>query len=546
MRTRLLAVAVAAALLLAALVAGCAPEEEEVDEPVVDEEPSGPQQGGELVVGLASTGDVLDPHVSGARRSHSITRHIFDPLVARDFEDQSFQAGLATSWEWNDDHTSLTMQLREGVEFHDGTPFNAEAVKYSLDRIVDPETMSKAAVDYIGPYESTEVLDEYEVRVNYERTVSSRAILNAMSQVHLAPVSPTAAEEMGVDDFGRNPVGTGPFKFVEWTAADTVILERNPDYEWAPDIYDLDGPAYLDELVFEEIPEGSTRVAALEGGEVHVILEAAEESVPALQEDPNFGTESAENPGGPAIMWMNTEDEIFEDIRVRQAFNYGFDQQEMVDTVFDGLMPPAYGPLAEATWGYCPEVEDKYQYDPDRAEELLDEAGWERTDGGVREKDGEPLEVDILDLQDARRMEFFQARMSDIGVQINPRVVTSDYLWEVTRDADDYQMGSTWFGYTDPHVLNQLYHSSNVGTGFAISRYKCSELDEMLEQAVSIPDEDERYEMYCDIQLRIMDLALMVPFHGRKEHSAFQDNVQGYRLEFEHPILHEVYFDPPQ
>lgn len=527
------------AIMMAVAFVGCG------SEPTAPtDDPSETATGGELIVAMAGTADVLDPHVSGARRSHSIARHIYDTLVSRSFEDQSYGPGLATEWEWNSDHSSITMTLREDVLFHDGTAFNAEAVKFSLDRIVDPATMSKAAADYIGPYDSTEVLDEYTVRVNYRTTVSPSVVFDAMSKVHLAPVSPTAAQSMSVEEFGRNPVGTGPFVFKEWTAANRITLERNPDYNWAPPIYEHQGPAHLERIVFLEIPEATTRVAALEGGEIDVTLEVAEESVASVKENPQFGYLSAENPGSPIIMWMNTEDEILSDIRVRKAILYGFDQQEVVDSVFLGLYPIAKGPLAPSTWGYNSAVEDMYPYDQEKAIDLLEEAGWQLGSSGIREKDGRQLTIEILDLGDARRIEFFQAKMSEIGISVDARVVTSDYLWEVTRTAEDYQMGSTWFGYTDAHVLHLLYHSSNVGTGFAISRWEDPVLDTMLEEAATMTDTDMRLQTYYDAQVYIMEKALMVPFMGRNEHAGFQNYVQNFRLEFEHPILYEVYLDP--
>lgn len=516
-----------------------APSDKPADQPT-----TGPQPGGNFAIALAGTADVLDPHVSGARRSHTMCRHLFDTLVSRDFVDQSYKPGLATEWTWNDSYTSVTFKLRQDVKFHDGTPFNAEAVKFSFDRIVDPATMSKAAKNYIGPYESSVVIDEFTVQVNYTKPVSPTAMFDAMAKVHLAPVSPTAARELGVEGFGRNPVGTGPFMFKEWTANNRITFVRNPDYNWAPPIFGHQGPPLLDSITFVELPEAATRVAALERGEVDAIGEVAEESMASIMADSRFGTASEENPGCPIIMWMNTEDDILKDIQVRKALLHAFDQEELVETVYMGLFPPSYGPLAPSTWGYNRKVEQMYPYDQELAGRMLDEAGWTMGSRGVREKNGKPLKIEILDLVDPRRIEFFQAKMAEIGVEVDARIVTSDYLWEVTRTAEGYQMGSTWFGYTDPHILHLLYHSSNVGTGFAISRWNDPILDDKLEKAISIFDRDERQQAYFEIQEYIMDKALMIPFMGRMEHEAYWSYVKGFRLEFEHPVLYEVYFDP--
>ncbi len=501
----------------------------------------GPQYGGILKIAMKGSADTLDPHVTGARRAYTIIMNVFDTLVYKDI-DNTYKPGLATGWSWNTSGTVFTFKLREGVKFHDGTPFDAEAVVYNLNRMVDPKTKSKFAAEAIGPYETSRALDEVTVEAKFSKPIAPTALLDSLSQAYLSMVSPTAAEKWGPDDFGRHPVGTGPFIFKEWTAQDRVTVVRNDDYEWASPVFKHSGRAFLEQIVFLTIPEDSTRAATLETGESDIVLELSEEGVQRLQSAKDFQVVFGDVPGCPVIFWMNVEHPILSDIRVRRAMLYGFDSPLLAKTTYQGLVTPIYGPLGPTTWAYNPAVEKMYGYDPEKAGALLDEAGWvmnKRT--GIREKDGKPLKFDLSDLFDNRRGEFFQGQMREIGIAVDARIVTSDILWQITRKGDTYAMASTWFAYSDPDVLRLLYHSSNVGTGFAISRYKDDALDEMLMDALGEPDGDRRKQLYFKIQEEIMSQALIVPVYARRQHDGLKANIEGYRLDRgQYPVLFDV------
>jgi peptide/nickel transport system substrate-binding protein len=366
-----------------------------------------------------------------------------------------------------------------------------------------------------------------------------------LSQAYLAMVSPTAAEKFGVDDFGRNPVGSGPFIFKEWTAQNEVTLVRNDEYDWASPVFKHSGPAYLEQLKFITIPEDSTRAATLETGESDIALELGEEAIELLDADPNFQIVKGEVPGCPIILWMNTEHPILSDIRVRKAILHSFDQDLLARTIYRGRVLPVKGPLGPGTWAYNPAVEDMYPYDLDAAAKLLDDAGWKlNTSTGVREKNGEPLAFDVNDILEKRRIEFFQAQMREVGMDVDARAVTSDVLYAITREADTYSMASTWWAYSDPDVLRILYHSSNVGTGFAISRYRDDNLDKMLEDALAELDTEKRKQRYFEIQEFIMDMALTVPVYARLVHDGLKANITGYRNDRgQYPVLFDVQFE---
>lgn len=497
-----------------------------------------------LTISMPGEADTLDPHVTGARRAYTIMMNIFETLVYKDV-DNSFQPGLATEWSWNDEGTVYTFTLREGVTFHDGTPFNAEAVVYNLDRIADPALQSRFATAALGPYQSSRAVDEFTVEITYAAPISASLLLDAFSQAYLGMISPAADAQFGYEDFGRNPVGTGPFVFDEWTAQNRVTLLRNEEYDWASPVYESTGPAWLESITFITIPEDSTRAATLETGETDVALELGEEAISLFEVDDEFQLQRGDVPGSPVIFWMNVEHPILSDINVRRAIMHAFDQETLANTIFQGRVTPTFGPLSPVTLGYNPAVEEIYPYDPDRAREILDEAGWlVNASTGIREKDGETLAFDINDISERRRIEFFQAQMREIGMDIEANAISSDNLFAITREADTYAMASTWWAYSDPDVLRILYDSSNIGTGFAISRYADPMLDEMLMAALSEIDPETRVERYYEIQEFIMDKALMVSVYARQIHDGLKANITGYRIDRgQYPVLYDVRFE---
>jgi peptide/nickel transport system substrate-binding protein len=498
---------------------------------------------GEAVLNFAMPGepDTLDPHVHGSRGAYSIDRQIFDTLIVRDDESQEFVPALATEWEVSEDARQYVFTLREDVTFHDGTPFNAEAVVFNLDRVVDPATRSATAKDILGPYESSRAVDEYTVEVNFASTTSPVSVLDALSQAYLGIVSPAAVEQHG-DQFGRNPVGTGPFVFREWVPNSHVTLDRNDDYEWAPANEERSGPPNLAGLVLRFMDDSATRVAALQRGDVGINQEVEPTAVERLREGGGIEIVDGVAPGFPVVTWMNVEEGPLTDINVRRAILYAFDRDTMIESVWQGQYEPAYGPLSPTSWAYDPEVEDMYPHDPDRAAEILDEAGWQLGADGIREKDGQKLRIRFFDGGEHRRGEYLQENLRRVGIDVVARVVSFPELFALTRHADGYEMCTTWFASSDPSILNVVLHSSNVEEGFAISRFRDEQLDSMLERGLTIVDEDERADLYRELQRYVMEQAILIPMYSETALGGVRSEFQGYRLERgQYPLLYGVY-----
>src|SRR5205807_7240018 len=242
--------------------------------------------GGTLVYGLGfDLDDTMDPQVTDFDSTIRVTLNVCEPLVWEPTPGH-FVPALAESWDVSPDAKAYTFRLRRGVRFHDGTPFGAEAVKFTLDRVVDPATKAGQSHDQLGPYDRTEIVDDSTVKIVMKQPY---APLLTNLNGYLGIVSPTAVEKMGLAEFARHPVGSGPFMFKEWVPKDHVTLVKNPDYNWGSSYFKHTGPAYLDQVIFKIIPEESVRTGTLKTGETQIIDEVDPLEYDTLSKDPKFG-----------------------------------------------------------------------------------------------------------------------------------------------------------------------------------------------------------------------------------------------------------------
>lgn len=466
------------------------------------------QSGGELIIAsVAGEPDVLDPHVTAWGGASSMMNNIFDPLVWADPRDNSYKPGLAESWEANADATAYTFTLKQGVTFHDGTPFNADAVKFSYDRIADPATLSQLAASLLGPYEATEVVDGFTVTIRFSEPYA--AFLDAASRSNLGIVSPTAVAEFG-QDFGRNPVGTGYFIFREWVSNQHIVLERNPDYAWASSLFAHTGPAYLDRVTYRIVPEEATALAAFENGELNVMGLPYRE-VERFRNNDDYTVIQFTFHGFPSSYLINTERPPTDELLVRQAVMHAVNPEFVVQISFDGVPTAANTPLNSPSLGHDPSFADMYPFDPERAKQLLDEAGWVPGGDGIREKDGESLRMIFTGSASWEPYaEPVQPLLRDVGIDMEIRILTAAARSE-TNINGEHHLAGLGFSNSDPSVLTNIFHSKNIASGFAWSRFRSEELDTLLEQAQGVPDVDQRVALYHQVQTIIMENALCRP-----------------------------------
>ncbi len=295
------------------------------------------QYGGTVVIAWGTDAVRLDPADMTDNPSETVLRHIMDGLVEFD-EELNINPCLAKSWEISEDGTVYTFYLREGIKFHDGTPFNAEAVAFNFNRII---TQNLRRTALFKPYiESVTAVDEYVVV--FKLFAPFGAFLHHLSHGAALIQSPTAVNTWGAE-VGKHPVGTGPFKFVEWVPGDHITLEANPEY-WK-------GRPYLDRIIFQVVPEAATRVFRIESGEAHVATRIPPTEVPRLQANPNIEV-MVRQTLRVIYIGMNNQKPPFTDVRVRQAVNYAIDKELLCQSILGGYADPADSPLAPLTWGY--------------------------------------------------------------------------------------------------------------------------------------------------------------------------------------------------
>jgi peptide/nickel transport system substrate-binding protein len=530
--------------LIAASAAACGatPTSVPTAPPPQPTEEAGPVEGGRLIYGLTLAPSGIDPHVDASSELGIPLTSVYDTLVYQDL-DGSFVPGLAERWQVSPDGLTYTFYLRHDVVFHDGTPFNAEAVKFNLDRISSPETLSRKAADMLGPYDHTEVVDEYTTRVHFSEPYAP--FLDSASQVYLGMASPAAVAQWGAE-YQLHQVGSGPFLFQEYVPGDHLTLVRNPDYAWAPEVYDHEGPAYLEEIEFRFFTDPAVRSLALESGEAHVMGELPPQDAARLEGNEDFELYLVPVPGQPLELFVNVAKAPTDDAQVRQALLYAADRQTIVDTIFMGYSPVAHGPLAASTMGYEPAVEEMYAYDPGQAATLLDAAGWVDSDGdGVRDKDGQALVLPTYLMTWGYLPEvgqMLQAQLQQVGVSLDIQVVAFPAAIEAAAQGQHNLIPMT-FSSSDPSVLNTSFLSSNADGGFNWSKVRDPELDRLLQEATREMDIQRRAEIYSQIQIAIMNQALLLPIRDYVNINAATAAVEGLQYDRRgwFPWLHDVY-----
>ena len=497
--------------LVVALLAGCATR---------------PAASRRLVYGLTLAPSGIDPHVNASSELGIPLTSVYDTLVYQDPATGQFVPGLAESWKISDDGRTYSFTLRRDVKFHDGTPFNAAAVKVNLERISDPATQSQKAMFMLGPFDRADVLDEFTVVIHLKQPFAP--LLDSLSQVYLGIASPAALARWG-KDYQLHQVGTGPFIFKEYVPQDHLTLVRNPDYKWGPVIWENRGPAHLDEITFRFYVDPATRALALESGQVQVMGEVPPQDVDRLTAG-KFTLYAAPIPGQPLQFFLNTRRAPTDDFRVRQALLYATDRAAIVKAVFRNRSPVAFGPLTSATVGYDPEVEKLYSFDPDKARQLLDDAGWRVGPDGVRQKDNQRLQLDGV-LMDygfvPETAQLVQAQWAQVGVEFKTQLVPYGTLLQAGREGSVNVIPFLLSG-SDPDILRQFFRS---GESFNYARVSDPALDAALDKAVTLTDLQARALLYADVQQRVMAQALIVPIRDYVNLNVAAKSVTGLRYD---------------
>ncbi len=471
-----------------------------------------PRPGGELTVGLYRTLDKLDPAVYWGPPETMVTQMVFDSLVYLG-NDLNIYPGLATSWTVANDGRSITFRLRRDVRFHDGTEFNAAAVKAHFDRCVDPATKSQYAKSLLGPYDSTVIIDDSTVQLRLKEPFAP--IFDSLSQGYLGIPSPAAVKKYG-EDFQDHLVGAGPFVFVEWARDTHVTLARNPNYRWGTTFPGKTnaGPPYLDRLTFKFVPEQSTRDALMNGRqELRVEAWPGPLRLRDWQKDSHFALYRGVSPGTTWFNFINTQKPPTNELAVRQAINYAVSKDTIVKVFYPGFARPTWNLIGPTSFGYDPALDHLYTFDPQKAQQLLDGADWKPGPNGVRTKNGAPLHVDVFTsgFMTENYKQLMLTMLQDVG--FSTRLIQGTPADRTVAGSKGlYHLINREFEASDPHYLVDLFASKNVGS-FAWAMNKDPELDELLARQDVTLDRKARQALVSRATRRILEQAYVVPIY---------------------------------
>jgi peptide/nickel transport system substrate-binding protein len=491
-----------------------------------------PESGGELIVAGWDEPISLDPAMTNVSGLNS-TNLLYDTLVVQS-NDGKYHPALAESWEASADGKTYTFKLKRGPKFHDGTPVNAEAVKFSLDRVTAPTAKANFTITLAGVYGGTEVVDEATARVTLKQPYAP--FLTAVADGYFAAVSPTAVEKFG-KDFDRNPVGSGPYIFEEWASKSHVALKKNPDYAWGSSFHKHQGAGYSDRVSIRLIPDGRTRMATVETGEVHIAEEIPPDEIERLRTDPKVQVLAQVAPGTGWQLQINTTQPPTDELAVRQAIEYAVNQAELVKVLFKDTFKPSQSIIVPGTIGNTPTLSQVYGHNPAKAQEVLGQAGWAPGGDGIRTRGGKRLEVSIdiisagIQTLPIKLAELLQAQFREVGIHLNIKQYDTAGLFAAMNEGQQQMIYGRRAG-PDPDVLRPLLHSAGIGKGpVQRTRYKDEQLDKLLEEGAQETDPAKRPAIYKDIQDIVFKQALLVPLWDFQVFVAARSNVQGLALD---------------
>src|SRR5579859_6408529 len=469
-----------------------------------------PRRGGTLTWGLWDKIDDIDPATVSGAAALEVVNNILDPLVAMD-ADQNFYPALASKWTVEDNARKFTFTLRDDVKFHDGAALDSTAVKRTLDRILDPATKAAGVVPLLGPVTSIDAPDPRTVVVNLSEPYPP--FLLQIWRQYFGILSPKYLDTLKPGDKVTAPVGSGPFKFASRSADGVISLDANPDYTWGPETLKNRSAPYLQTLKFRAIVDSSTRVATLESGESLLIDELSEPDYARLKSDKRFVFFDTPRRSHTLGFYLNVTKPPTDDLAVRQAINWAVDRQSIVDKIFFGVHKVSVGPLSEGVWARSADIEKLFGYDPTRAQQLLDGAGWLAGGDGIRARGGQRLSALLVTFRSpwTELAQAMQAQLRTVGIDLQVQQMERGPYLDFVR-AHSHNLCATASISVDPDgIVRVAYHSANRATT-NYSNLADPALDALLDQgaqqAIGSPERKATYEA---VQTKIMDL---VPFVG--------------------------------
>ncbi|MBN1382632.1 MAG: peptide-binding protein [Deltaproteobacteria bacterium] len=453
-----------------------------------------PAYGDIIVEGSIGDASNLIPILSSDSTSHAIASMVFNGLVKYD-KDLNIAGDLAESWDISPNGLVITFHLRKGVTWHDGRPFTADDVLYTYQVTIDPKTPTAYAGDFLK-VKKAEVLDPHTFRVTYDEPFAP-ALMSWGSAV--LPKHLLTGKDILTSPLTRHPIGTGPYMFKEWVTGQKIVLISNPHY--------FEGRPYIDGYIMRIIPDMATMFLELRGNGIDRMnltpLQYTRQTETAMFR--KHYNKYRYLSFSYTYLGYNLTNPLFTDQRVRQAIAHAVNKEEIIQGVLLGLGKEATGPYKPGTWAYNPDVK-KYPHDPQKAKELLAEAGWKDTNGdGILDKDGRSFEFEIITNQGnevrAKCAEIIQKRLDDVGIKVKIRIL--EWAAFINDFINKRKFDATILGWTvplDPDIYD-VWHSSKTGPEqLNFVSYKNKEVDDLIEKGRSTFDRNERKKYYDRVQ----------------------------------------------
>jgi len=518
------------------VIGGCArpttPSEGEVTRPSAEK----PISGGTVIFARAGDSVGLDPAIVVEGESTKVCDNLYDGLVRYKSGSTEIEPALAENWETSSDGLTWTFHLRAGVNFHDGTLCDANAVVFSFDRQANPQHPAHKfggefaywkAMGVGGIIKDVKAIDDSTVQITLKRRYAP--LLSILAMNFLSVVSPDAVNEYK-DEYFKHPVGTGPFKFVEWVKGDHITLERNAEY-WG-------GAPYLEKVIFRVVPEETTRFLSLRDGSADLMEGLSPKTVTSAQG--NSALRVYEAPGmNVAYVAINCKHKPLDDLRVRTALNLGVDRDGLVRSLYQNLAVAAKNPLPPSLWGYNDQVPD-LKRDVAKARQLLVEAGY-----------GQGLKVSLWAMGSGRPYmtepgkvaEFLQANWREIGVEAKIQSIEiGTYLAKLQKGEHELALAGWIADNGDPdNFLYGLFDPNSMGSTSYLS-YVNQNLHQVLIQAQQETDQTKRSELYRFAQDTIAKDLPYIPLVHAKNIACSRAVVHGYQLQpTGKQLLHKVW-----
>ncbi|MFC0522060.1 ABC transporter substrate-binding protein [Pontibacillus salicampi] len=518
-------------LLLSIALVGCNgdSEEEKQEEQKEETNQEGEEKEGDsaskdtLIYARGGDSTALDPITTTEGETFRVTENIFETLLNYEEDNTELTAGLAKEWDVTEDGLTYTFTLEEGVTFHDGTAFNADAVVFNFERWMNGDAEKFPYYTMFGGFKGEEghvikevkAIDDYTVEFTLHR--AQAPFLKNIAMTPFGMASPAAVEKYG-DTFTDNPVGTGPFTFSEWKRNERIVLEKNENY-WK------EGLPKLNKVIYTVIPENSARLNALMTGEVDLIDGVNPSDVQRIEKDDNLQLLERPSMNIGYLAFTVDRDTPMADAKVRQALSHAVPKDQIIQAFYGGLAEPAKTVMPPSIEGYNDAIED-YEYDVEKAKSLLAEAGYEN--GFSFDLWYMPVPRPYIP-EGQKIAEVLQQSFSEIGVTAN--LQTADwgtYLEKANKgDFDAFLLGWTGDNGDPDNFIYTLLDKDSIGSN-NYAHYANDELHDILIEAQTITDQDKRNELYKEAQEIVHEDAPWVPLVHSTPVMAAKKEITGY------------------